>query len=439
MSRIVVVHADLLASNGAHIFAFECVFEAGGPTPRSILQIVASLIFPFLVIVILGAIWGLVAFLKRRPSGYFAAKLSASVLAVMYIAYIDITKNVLRIHDCAEADKKGIDPSDYAIATYTYWVIDPELQCRKGQHLLLFLAAGIPLLAVVTIGMPAVLLMFLSYQEVNSSKKGYIATYSFLCRAYRPGCKYWEVVIMVRKMLLAAIAVYSYSLMSNLQAVLALGVLAAALALHLWMRPFVEDGPNLNRLETISLMASFLSFLAGLIFNDPQTSDSSEVVTSIIVIGVLAGVFAYMLYELVLEVFKRIHTSLAQCKKAPCNVDENKHPFAKRIRLFWCALRLCMSAVPISVERDVGAHDGSSDNVEGGIVGAGVYSTEDLRLQQRQNQGDNAHVDWQLVGRLMLRGLGGAQDEVDVDANPRNANSHQTVVAYTHGNDDAIR
>lgn len=119
---------------------------------------------------------------------------------------------------------------------------------------------------------------------------------------------------MARKALLAAIAVFSFSLGTGLQAVLALGVLAIALALHLMMKPFVSAGPDLNRLETISLSASFLTFLDGLIFNDPHTSQNFEIIVSVVVIGTLAGVTVFMFYELGYEICRWMNSAWTQLK-----------------------------------------------------------------------------------------------------------------------------
>lgn len=119
---------------------------------------------------------------------------------------------------------------------------------------------------------------------------------------------------MIRKALMAVISVYSFALGPNLQALLALGVLACAFAFHLLMKPFVTTGPDLNKMETISLSVSFFTFLNGLVFNDPNTSERFEMFSSIAVMLAFLGSILYMGYELANEVFKWISFALEEFK-----------------------------------------------------------------------------------------------------------------------------
>ena len=286
------------------MFAFQCAFSAGGTISRSILQIIVSLLFPFVLMLILTAAWGVVAVVKQIPRTRLISQWCTIILVVLHLSYIQITRSVLKISVCPTVDEEGDDPPENAIARDRYWVMDTDVQCWKGRHLLLQISAGVPLMLLVSVGMPALLLVFL-YAKGECE-----AAYSFLCQGYRPGCKYWEVMILIRKALMATISVYSFSLGPDLQAVLALGVLALAQAGHLIMQPFITDGPDLNRLETVSLSVSYFVFLVGLVLNDPHTTPRFNILVSVVTVLVLTGSAIFMVFQLGCEVFKCLRAAL---------------------------------------------------------------------------------------------------------------------------------
>lgn len=87
----------------------------------------------------------------------------------------------------------------------------------------------------------------------NSSAAG------VLTEAYRPGCRYWEIVSLGRRIVLVAASVF-ISNDSDVRATLAFVVCAGMLLLHLKFRPFLRE--EINRDETVCLMA--LMVVAGL-------------------------------------------------------------------------------------------------------------------------------------------------------------------------------
>lgn len=386
--------ADLLTSSGAEFFSFQCAFAPDPKFSRSVRQIAVNLFFPLAVIVFFMMAWGLLAFLRRRNLDYLKARWCSSVLSVMYIAYIEITRNVLRIFECTGADNLGPDDPEYALATSKYWVIDPDMECRMGPHLVLYFAAGIPFLIVVTLGMPAMLFAFLSYQGDNIGKGKCTTTYVFLYRSYRPGCQSWEVLIMARKALIAAIAVFAYTNGPGLQATMALGVLAGALSLHLWMKPFVTTGPKLNRLESLSLLSSFLTVFAGLVSNNKYASDRCEITVSTIVISTMVGVFVYMVTQLASEVLKRVKMAVTKCKSTVCR-DTPTVP--RLFKMFWCTLRFCISPNAM-IEGDTNAALGLPTSER-----AGSHDPDQRDIENNIADSRTSFVNWEHVSRLAQR------------------------------------
>ena len=297
--------ADLLASSGDGLFSYECAFSTEGPARRSLQRVAINTLLPWMLLAFFILCSTLASMHKRKKSWaelfYFW---NISAISIFYITYIDVTRNLLKILDCTKLDEAWEEPEQNAIALSRYWVEDPEVECYKGGHLALLLGLLVPGLPMITIGMPLWILRTVFWMQKHSSDRSFHEAYAFLHRSYRENFKYWEVVIMLRKALLAAVTVFSVYLGGNLQAILALAILVIAAFAQLLTRPFVTDGPPLNTMETLSLACSILAFLVGLLFNDPRTPKLGRSIASWIFIFSLAIVSLYILRELTRELMK---------------------------------------------------------------------------------------------------------------------------------------
>ena len=249
----------------------------------------------------------LTSFYMRRKSwaGLFHFwRLSA--VSILYISYIDVTRNLLKILDCTQLDEARQEPEQIGIALSRYWVQDPEIECYKGVHSAVLVTLLVPGLCLVTIGMPLWLLRIAFWIQKRSLDYPSCDPYAFLHQSYHDNFKFWEAVIMLRKALLAAVTVFSVYLEGHLQAILAMAILVIAAFAQLLARPFIMDGPALNTMETLSLACSILAFLVGLLFNDPNTPKLGRSIASWIFIFVFLLASLYILSELARELMKII-------------------------------------------------------------------------------------------------------------------------------------
>eukprot|EP00803_Ostreobium_quekettii_P002833 evm.model.scf_805.2 EVM.evm.TU.scf_805.2 scf_805:24520-29646(+) len=306
---------DGAAAGGEGLFALECAFSGDSSVPRSVQMFFITLLFPTMVQAVLMAMWVVITAVRSKPASYLIRRWHVSALVVFYFFYIQITRNMVVVFDCQIADGDG-EPEKYAIARDRYWVQDTDRVCWRGSHLALTLALAIPVLLFVTVGFPFALVVSLTHNEKKLETTECVRTQGFLYWSYRPGSRYWEVVIMARKALVACISVFDFSFRANLQATLAVGVLAAATVAHLQVRPFVtwDRAPNLHNMETASLCCSTFAFLTALVFNDPNTSQAGRVVVSVLLIAFGAGVVAYLLMELSREVWRKVDDMLEEAK-----------------------------------------------------------------------------------------------------------------------------
>lgn len=133
-------------------------------------------------------------------------------------------------------------------------------------------------LVVVSLGFP----IFLFYQIYKC--KGRLLNYQVLSRygyfykAYCINYRYWELVVLGRKGLLAVFSVLSGALSDELKEYWALSVLLLALGFHTRYSPY--RNPYQNTMETASLMVScFACILEGMIRNPKGDQDIKKWLT----------------------------------------------------------------------------------------------------------------------------------------------------------------
>lgn len=226
-----------------------------------------------------------------------------SILAVIFFSYQNITEEFMRTVNCVDLDKdkSDNDVSDYtgfAIARGRYWGEDTAEKCYEGGHGNLAMFLGVPGLLLFSFGVPVFLLVLLLWNQHHGRLKHreFLNTYGFVYQNYTEKHVYWEVVILIRKALIGGVVVFAYEAGPNLQGIMALGVLIAALVMHLIAVPFKYT--TLNVLEGCSLIVSILTFYSGIVFDDGNTSPSAKILLSVILFVVNTGMTLYLLYKI---------------------------------------------------------------------------------------------------------------------------------------------
>eukprot|EP00803_Ostreobium_quekettii_P007805 evm.model.scf_365.3 EVM.evm.TU.scf_365.3 scf_365:55409-58423(-) len=302
--------ADILASGSEGLFSLECIFPYTS-AHHSVLRTILSLTAPLAITLSLLLLSAFLGWLRSTDVSQFQL---AIVPAAFYVSYIDVTRNALRVLDCVDIDERIEVSSGGASVFSSYWTEDTNVECYKGIHLYLTTTLAVPFLLSVTLGTPVLLLIVQSRRRnrrgVDSHEGSTVGTYGFLHRSYRNDCQYWEVAVMTRKGILAALTVFRLSLGSGLQASLALGVLGLALGAHAVRRPFVEDGPHLNRMEAVSLACSVGAFFSAVLLNDPHMSEVGAMLISVGFISCFVGVCGWLVVTLVREVVKGFGAAL---------------------------------------------------------------------------------------------------------------------------------
>ena len=247
---------------------------------------------PVLVAIFFAVFWAIALYQFAKTWQYFAKRLILSYLVIAYIAYESVTKTAVNVLVCVRADI-SCDRS----ASSRYWAVDTSVECNEGSHSVLVGTLGWPVVLLFTLGFPVGLAFALVFIRRYAPERDvwYNEATGFLYRAYDDRFFFWESMIMLRKSLLAVIVAFGYSLGPNIQGVLAISVLTAALYFHTLFRPFDKAFDQLNAYESASLVVSQLTFISGLLLSDDRVSEEVHVLLSTFLIISVGGLSFFFL------------------------------------------------------------------------------------------------------------------------------------------------
>lgn len=270
---------------------------------RSIYGILLRIVFPiglmFFVMSFFCIRWAFCSFSNRQltihaSSLWLKSQLVITFLVVAFYSYQSISEDLMTIVNCIHLDlpemdrayafddpETNVNYSQFSIANGYYWTEDTKIQCKSRAHAFLVGFLAVPGIVLFILGIPLYLFVFLLFQKSkgNLTKLDILNTYGFIYQNYTDKFVFWEVMILMRKAMIGVVVVFAYPLGSNLQGIMALGILVVSLGFHLVAMPFKYL--PLNILEALSLLVSFFTFYCGVVFNDENTSETARIVLSI--------------------------------------------------------------------------------------------------------------------------------------------------------------
>jgi len=158
---------------------------------------------------------------------------------------------------------------------------DLELCCSDPTVQTFTLGVGIPAVLIYAIGIPISAAALLACNKARLDDKHVRATLGFLYAGYRTETFYWEAVVMLRKALVAGIAVFLAPAGPAIQTYAALLLMFALAVLQVTSRPFKFEA--LNRLELWSLISAFMTFVCGLFLTDSHSTDGVKVLATLVI------------------------------------------------------------------------------------------------------------------------------------------------------------
>ena len=272
----------------------DCLIPSDSTIPRAAVRTVVNVMVPMVVTALYFIFWTFALLRIKETADYLIKRCALSFMAVSYLSYIALTRVAVNVLACVDVyDSATLDDD----STTAYWAVDTSLECYKGSHTVLAVLIGWPMLLLFSVGFPVAFASVLISQRSKGGLKGELLfeAAGFMYRAYSGDYVFWESIIMLRKAVLAIVVVFSYSLGGNLQGVLAVFVLTAALYFQAVCRPFRSEFEDLNKYEGLSLLTSASTFLSGLIFNDDRTSNLVRILLTVVVGLANGGLYLFLL------------------------------------------------------------------------------------------------------------------------------------------------
>eukprot|EP00455_Lapot_gusevi_P014332 TRINITY_DN17119_c0_g1_i5.p1 TRINITY_DN17119_c0_g1~~TRINITY_DN17119_c0_g1_i5.p1 ORF type:complete len:634 (+),score=97.92 TRINITY_DN17119_c0_g1_i5:441-2342(+) len=212
-----------------------------------------------------------------------------SVIVTFFLVHPSITRQTFLLLSCK---KVGLRGDDY------YLTSDFGVQCWSQGHLLWVFFLAFPMFFLYVVGIPLLAIYVLKRSSHKLDEFRVMYKYAFLYRGYGEKWYFWEVVVILRKVLLVLISVF-FSSDIKLQSSLALLLVTLCLMLQLFANPFVL--PILNYLELSFLWTAFLTFFLGQYLFDNSLSRDSRILVSVILVGTnifffFGGFFLFLVY-----------------------------------------------------------------------------------------------------------------------------------------------
>ncbi|KNC47068.1 leucine Rich Repeat family protein [Thecamonas trahens ATCC 50062] len=225
-----------------------------------------------------------------------------SMLAILNLMYMPITVGMLIVLPC----ESSADGRKYLWAA-------PWIECSSSNTTWVNLVVvGSVFSALYGLGVPV---MFLAMMRARSKTLERLAAaglvevdghwLQWFYAGYRPGAAWYEFVIMGRRLAIAVVAVIPSS-----SPIVPLGffmTLVVALFMHIYRQPFLYQ--PLNRLELLTLVQLFLTFVIGQIFSSrthESSLPSSSIYLEATVVVSNAGVVILYLIAIVVAVKRRV-------------------------------------------------------------------------------------------------------------------------------------
>jgi hypothetical protein len=218
-----------------------------------------------------------------------------TVVVTLFMVHMSVTKASLQLLTCSRLEHLGdsATTADGALLppgasqgcsaqqAVSRLAGDMELCCQDPKVSQFTTAVGIPAVILYALGIPLTAAALLVCNRNYLHHKRVRASLGFLYTGYRPETFYWETVVMFRKAIVAAIAVFLAPLGAAIQTYASIVLVFVLAVLQVVFQPF--RFATLNRLELGSLVTAFVTFECGLFLTDPN---SSELVQTLATVGI---------------------------------------------------------------------------------------------------------------------------------------------------------
>ena len=263
------------ANVSTQLFSFDCFITSGSADNQAdtiYLKIVVVAGIPVLILLLSGVFWGLVSLLWRSK-GYLKHQLVNSIVVMFFVAHPSIITFMFDMFNCREIEK-----GQYWLNSYL------NIRCWDHLHSRYALLVALPALMLWGVLTPLLALLALISLRRRLFFLEMKIRLGFLYTGYIVSRYYWEFVIMYRKMVIIAMAVFLTSVSPSFQALGVLLVLMVSLVVHVYSSPYNVN--VLNQLEKRSILVSAVTLYCGLFYMTEQLGYASQMALFVAIVMV---------------------------------------------------------------------------------------------------------------------------------------------------------
>jgi len=169
--------------------------------------------------------------------------------ALISFAYTSLTALAIRYLLCVDINGESI--------LYYY----PAVSCSNSQYNSSF-AIAIVLIIFLAFGFPStvIIVLTLAHRAKKLEDDHWLERWSFLLSCYKKSSYYWEMIALLRRMVMSIVMTTIFDSLKQAQALLVLNF--SVFALHVYNHPFKDN--NMNIVESISLSLLLLISIVNL-------------------------------------------------------------------------------------------------------------------------------------------------------------------------------
>jgi hypothetical protein len=257
---------------------------------------------------------------KGKPK---ASNVMISLIVLFYMSYSKILRSFFQLFDCTNLN-------GFFAELRLQGALDVKCSLEDDRYRTSLLILALPVTLLYLVPLP-----LLALWKLNRSDKGadhIVTVYGFLYAGYKKEYWYWEILVLVRKVLVAAISVFLSAEVSSAndlqvnstqyqQGLLATLVVSVALYIQLKLEPF--EGDELNGVESMGLVVSVVSLYLGLWTFYGKESYMIDTIITVLIFGINGCWFLYTLLSLFKE-FKVVKYMESVLRFFTCRERKNK-------------------------------------------------------------------------------------------------------------------
>ncbi|KXZ55163.1 hypothetical protein GPECTOR_3g310 [Gonium pectorale] len=218
---------------------------------------------------------------------YMPRQMIVTFVTIFFFFYPSVVQSLMTIFKCKEVDLPSENPlaSGLGLVTDSVWSQDFGQSCYKGSHMGLAMGLGVPGVVLIAIGWPIISALLMTHKLPGMKRIKFTESMtSFFLADFKKDYVWWESVVMLRKLAIAAIVTFvDGSTSAGVQLLLVVCIIAMAMGVHLMSMPY--EHTYTNNLELTSLATLLFTLYFSLYFSfSGSITDGGRVAISIIIL-----------------------------------------------------------------------------------------------------------------------------------------------------------